>query len=199
MKKNILIIGFLIFLLNINVIYAVEEKIIFDSTDNYTGACQLTDKSEWALDKSLNVTKFQMWYKWNEEETTLPITIFKDGKEFASFTATRGDCDIYQKRWCNADYNINKTFPAGAYTTKIPSARQCLKPGSTGTIRLYGTETKENTAPVSSEFYTGGECKELQIKTIIITAIITFIFSYFIFTILNKKKQAKNKTSINSI
>ena len=32
--------------------------LVFDSTDNYTGACQLTDKSEWTLTKDLDVDKF---------------------------------------------------------------------------------------------------------------------------------------------
>ncbi|MDD5040220.1 MAG: hypothetical protein PHY34_03655 [Patescibacteria group bacterium] len=114
------------------------EVTLFDSTDNYLGGCSLTDTSEWTLSEDLNVTKIQLWYKWQTGETELPVTVTKDGADFASFTALRSACDPYQTSWCNADYTINKAFPAGAYTTKIANAYQCLKPGSTGTVRLYG-------------------------------------------------------------
>lgn len=116
------------------------DPMVFDSTDNYLGGCQLTDKSEWTLKENLHVTTFQIWYYWDANETTLPVTVTKDGQEFASFTATRSSCDPYQKSWCNADYALNKDMPAGTYATKIPGAKQCLKPGGTGTVRLYGTK-----------------------------------------------------------
>jgi hypothetical protein len=124
---------------------ATVEVMVFDSTNNYLGACSYTDSSQWTLTQDLQVTKFQLWYYWQSGETTLPVTVTKDGAEFASFTATRGACDPYQASWCNADYAINKTFPAGTYTTKIATAYQCLKPGGTGTVRLYGTQTAVST------------------------------------------------------
>lgn len=128
---------------------AATETMVFDSTDNYTGGCSLTATSTWTLPNNLTVTKFQMWYKWQTGETELPIAVTKDGETFAAFTATRSACDPYQTSWCNADYAINKTFPAGTYTTTIANAYQCLKPGSTGTVRLYGsvaTTTNANSA-----------------------------------------------------
>jgi hypothetical protein len=113
------------------------DKLIFDSTDHYLGACSLTNKSEWTLKEPIEVTTFEIWYSWNQGETELPVEVLKDGRPFADFTATRGNCDPYQRQWCNADYKINKLFPAGTYTTEIPNKRQCLKPGGTGAIRLY--------------------------------------------------------------
>lgn len=120
------------------------DEMLFDSTNKYIGACQLTDVSEWTIPENYYVTNFQIWYKWNDGETTLPVTVFQDGKEFASFTATRTTCDTYQKNWCNADFALNKEMPAGNYSTKITTKQQCLEPGKTGTVRLYGTKGDEN-------------------------------------------------------
>ena len=113
------------------------ETVAFDSTSNYLGGCQLTNKSEWELDKDIEVTKFQIWYSWQEGETELPVTVYKDGDEFAKFIAVRSECDPYQKQWCNANYEIGKTFPKAKYTTEIAESRQCLRPGGTATVRLY--------------------------------------------------------------
>ena len=119
-----------------SVSYAAD-KLVFDSTDHYIGACALTDKSQWTLSEPIDVTTFEVWYSWNQGETELPVKVLKDGQPFAEFIATRGNCDPYQRQWCNADFKINKTFPKGTYTTEIPEKRQCLKPGGTGAIRLY--------------------------------------------------------------
>ena len=204
--KKIVVSVFLFFLLliNVNQIQAAE-KLIFDSTNNYLGGCQLTDKSEWELNEDLNVSKFQIWYQWNANETSLPVKVFLDGKEFAEFDAVRSACDPYQKQWCNADYAINKLFPKGKYTTQIPDSRQCLKPGGTGTIRLYDedaivtqqptaavtkqTETKENTQVkpttiISSKQPTTCPCDQTQVIT---TAAITAFVSSILTALILKK------------
>lgn len=126
------------------------DILAFDSTNNYLGACQLTNKSEWELKEDINVTKFQIWYNWDQGEVSVPVKLLKDGEKFAEFDVTRSQCDPYQKQWCNGDYVINKVFPKGTYTTEIPQNKQCLKPGGTGAIRLYkddGTAKKEEPSP----------------------------------------------------
>lgn len=144
MKTPILALTIISFLLCARTTLAVET-LIFDSTDHYLGACQMTNNSTWELTKDTAVSKFQVWYKWNTGETTLPVTIMKDGEKFAEFESKRGDCDPYQTTWCNADYEINKIFPKGSYTTEIQDSRQCLKPGGTGTIRLYTSDSPATT------------------------------------------------------
>lgn len=142
MKKAILFLLILPFFLSFFASKSLAaDKMVFDSTNNYLGACQLTDKSQWTLTEDLNVTVFEVWYNWNQGETELPVTITKDGVGFASFVATRTSCDPYQGQWCNADFAINKLFPKGTYSTKIPNARQCLKPGGTGAVRIYIADT----------------------------------------------------------
>lgn len=145
MKKTIFTLGVALLLILPLAANAQAESKVFDSTDNYLGACSYTKTSTWTLTESLDVSTFQMWYYWQSGETELPITVTKDGAEFATFTATRAACDPYQTSWCNADYAINKTFPAGTYTTAIANAYQCLKPGGTGTVRLYALAAATNT------------------------------------------------------
>lgn len=140
MKKIILAVAFLLWLFAaVKTVYAVDT-LVFDSTNHYLGGCQLTDKSEWELQEDLNVTKFQLWYSWSQGETKLPVSIFRNGEKFAEIETTRAECDPYQKQWCNASFMINKLFPKGNYSTEIPNKRQCLKPGGTGTVLLYGNK-----------------------------------------------------------
>lgn len=176
------------------------EVMFFDSTNNYLGACQLTNKSEWELTEDAQVTKFEVWYSWNQGETTLPVKLYLNGEKFAEFEATRAACDPYQKQWCNADYQINKLFPKGKYSTEISESRQCLKPGGTGAIRLYkedGAQKKEEPqATVQPEAETikptlvpaaqvaGCSCNQ---KTIILTTVITsLVTSSVVFFLLKK-------------
>ena len=138
MKKTLFLASLVFLALPLMTHAATTDPMVFDSTDAYIGACSYTDASQWTLTQDLDVSTIQLWYYWQSGETELPVTVTKDGAAFASFTATRGSCDPYQASWCNADYEIGKTFPAGAYATKIANAYQCLKPGGTGTVRLYG-------------------------------------------------------------
>lgn len=137
MKKLIFPLTALVLLFSFSKQARAVEEMVFDSTGNYLGGCQLTDKSEWELKTDLNISKFQIWYKWSQGETSLPVNVFYGDELFAKFTATRAQCDPYQSQWCNADFVINKLFPKGKYSTKIEKANQCLKPNATGTVRLY--------------------------------------------------------------
>ncbi|MCK9368518.1 hypothetical protein M0R04_00910 [Candidatus Dojkabacteria bacterium] len=181
--KTLIILIFMVFAFVLPQQANAEDALLFDSTDHYTGGCQLTDTSDWELQSDINVSTFRMWYKWDESETELPITISQDGKVFAEFTATRSQCDPYQAKWCNGDYQINKLFPKGKYSTKISNAKQCLKPGGTGTILLYGSEaTAVSQTPSPSVACTSNT------KTIVITAIIASISGFMLSYFVSKKR-----------
>ncbi len=177
-----------IFVINAKV--SAADVLVFDSTDNYLGACQLTNKSEWELKDDINVTKFQVWYNWNQGETSLPVKVFRDGEKFAEFEAKRGDCDPYQHQWCNADFIINKLFSKGKYSTEIPDSRQCLKPGGTGAIRLYKNEgavkKEEPTTQVVANKVQPTACSCSQ-TTILVTAAVTSVVTSALMAILLRK------------
>ena len=129
---------------------AAASQMILDTTNNYLGGCALTDTSTWTSDSDMQVARLQVWYSWNTGETTVAYTLKKDGADFSSGTFTRAECDPYQAQWCNGNFDINREFPAGNYELKVANARMCLKPGATGTVRLYGTVTgakASNNAP----------------------------------------------------
>jgi hypothetical protein len=170
------------------------EVMFFDSTNNYLGACQLTNRSQWDLTEDTQVTKFEIWYKWDQGETALPVKLLLNGESFAEFNATRGACDPYQQTWCNADFQINKLFPKGKYSTEIPNSRQCLKPGGTGAVRLYKEESATTAAVVKDEAVKPTPVAVVQTpscacnqKTIVITTVITsLITSSAVFFFLKK-------------
>jgi hypothetical protein len=202
MKKIIALIVFIVLFLLFASKTNATETLVFDSTDHYLGACQLTDKSEWELKEDINVSKFEVWYNWDQGETVLPVKVFFNGEKFAEFEATRSSCDPYQHEWCNADFQINKLFAKGTYTTEIPNKKQCLKPGGTGAIRLYIDETpKETVFPTSnpptvtpdkveptltavSSNQSSCSCSK---TTIIMTAAVTSVVSSLLISLLLKK------------
>lgn len=162
-----------------------EDPLILDTTDHYLGACQLTDKSEWELKSDMNISLFRIWYNWDQGETELPVTILRDGQKFAEIKAARSSCDPYQAQWCNGDFAINKVFPKGKYNTQIANAKQCLKPGGTGTVLLYGTPAAEGnstTAGVQSP-----ACPSCT-NSILITALIASAAGFFVSFLLFRKK-----------
>jgi hypothetical protein len=186
--KKILMFLTIMFVLAFSGKAAALDPMVFDSTDNYLGGCQLTDTSTWTLTEDLNVTTFQIWYNWAQGETTLPITVTKDGGEFATFTATRGACDPYQATWCNADYALNKVMPKGTYATKIENKKQCLKPGSTGTVKLYGNHDI-SASPAATSVTNNSTCTKTNCtNTTIMYSVISFVFSAIIFYFVGKRK-----------
>lgn len=204
MKKIFLILLLIIGFLFLGGVSA-EEKLVFDSSDHYLGGCQLTNKAEWEQKEDMNVTTFQLWYSWNQGETTIPVTVYLDGEKFAEFEAARSQCDPYQRQWCNADYKINKVFAKGKYSVEIPESRMCLKPGGTGTVRLYddvGDAKKDEPTPtvktvakteptevqptviVPVKQANGCSCNQ---TTIVITAVVSSAVTSFLVSLLMKK------------
>jgi len=196
--KKFIFLPFVLFFFSLPHFVYAADTLVFDSTDKYLGACQLTNKSEWELVKDVQVTTFQVWYNWNQGETTLPVKVYKDGQPFAEFTATRGNCDPYQQQWCNADFSLNKLLPKGKYTTEIENSRQCLKPGGTGAIRLYENDEKTikeepsvkeiaTLKPVQETYAPITSCSCKQTTTIIVAAAASAFTSFLVSLFLKKK------------
>lgn len=198
MKKAIVVLACVGVIVGGQVVLAADA-LLFDSTDKYIGACALTDTSTWTLRTDLAVTTFEVWYRWNAGETELPVTVTKDGQPFATFTAVRGSCDPYQQSWCNADFALNRTMPAGTYTTKVPNARQCLKPGGTGAIRLYGAganvpaPTAGNAQPTAAVTDDAGQCTGGSTTTAYVFGLIAVLeFAVIYFWLIKPKIEVKH-------
>ncbi|MCL4364604.1 hypothetical protein M1328_05205 [Patescibacteria group bacterium] len=188
--KKIFFISILIFLSAFILLRPVKaaDELIFDTTNHYLGGCQLTNKSEFELKENLSVSTFQLWYNWNQDETSLPVAVTFNGEKFANFDAKRSACDPYQHQWCNADYSINRVFRKGKYSVEIPNNRMCLKPNETGTVRLYGSKDTVSSFPptgaitnppgnkeqptITAARIPGCSCKQ---STIILSAVVTSI------------------------
>ena len=127
-----------------------SDSMVFDTTSNYLGGCSLTDTAKWTLDKEYQISLVQSWYNWAAGEKVITYSITKDGSDFLSGSMVRADCDPYQGNWCNGNHAVSKTFPAGTYELKASGAKMCLKPGVTGTVRLYGKATGSAAAPAPS-------------------------------------------------
>ena len=122
---------------------ATSDSVILDTTHGYTGGCDLTDTSDWTIDNAVPVSLIQVWYNWEEGESSISYTLTKDGADFASGTMERADCDTYQANWCNGNAPLSQEFPPGQYELKTSSAKMCTD-GTTGTVRLFGTGSPKN-------------------------------------------------------
>lgn len=194
--KKIIVLFFLVVVFAFPSVASAEDPLIIDTTENYLGTCQLTDKSEFELKSDANVSLFRIWYRWDEGEKELPVTIFHEGQKFAEIKTARSQCDPYQALWCNGDFAINKVFPKGKYTTQIAKAKQCLKPGGTGTVRLFGTAAVEGNSNTVTQEQPQQQPQQQALPTcpsctnsLIITALIASVAGFLLSFLLFRKKQ----------
>ncbi len=145
---TISLIVFLFISVNFHVFAQTTDVLLYDTSNNYLGACGFTDTSNFTLTKSLEVSLFQVWYKWNAGEGPLAFTVTKDGTEFLTGNVERAACDPYQTTWCNGNLIVNKAFPTGSYEVKVANTRQCADMSKNGVVRLYGLQT--NVTPITS-------------------------------------------------
>ena len=111
--------------------------MIYDTSNHYIGACGQTDTSVWTGEEDMDVTVLQVWYTWEEGETSVPFTLTQDGKQLAKGNLTKTtEC---QWTWCNGNYTLNKKLLEGSeYKLKLGVARQCKDDKGNGVVRLFG-------------------------------------------------------------
>ncbi|MGD9580534.1 MAG: hypothetical protein AB7V50_04120, partial [Vampirovibrionia bacterium] len=127
----------------------VETKI----TDNGNlDSCSFTSTARFNIAKPSFISKIDIWYNWQQGQTTLPYTIrFPDGR-VKNGTLHRIDCDPYQHSWCKAIDNVNMAFNAGSYVAIVPDGRICQNSGTggNGVIRIYAGPIKQNNNAIST-------------------------------------------------
>lgn len=105
------------------------------------GGCQFTNIINFQLAQDSHITKWRTWYSWNQDESTIPYTMKKDGQVLYQGQLTRQDCDPYQKQWCQAsDLNFAKDLAKGNYEINVTNQKICQNAASQnqGYITLMG-------------------------------------------------------------
>jgi len=113
-------------------------------TNNNIGACAFTDKSIFEITEKAYISKIRMWYYWKKNETQLPFTLKKDGKEIISGVLMREDCDPHQTSWCEANYYPKSNFEIGSYELEVENAKLCqnIDSDGNGMYLLLGEKTE---------------------------------------------------------
>jgi hypothetical protein len=109
--------------------------------DNWnTAACALTGIAHFTLDAPTQITNVELWYNWQQGETTLPFEINIAGQSIARGQLTRGSCDPYQTAWCTATASLATMADAGSYSVHVARGRVCQNAGSrnNGFVRVRG-------------------------------------------------------------
>lgn len=101
-------------------------------SNNNIGSCAFTDKSTFEITEKAYISKIRMWYYWEKNETQLPFTLKKDGKEIISGVLMREGCDPHQTSWCEGNYYPKSNFEAGIYDLKVENANLCQNSESDG-------------------------------------------------------------------
>lgn len=111
----------------------------------YLGACGLTASSKFTLSSKSLVNKIRIWYDTNIGSNKLNVTINGSSGYSWTGTTTKGDCDTYQKNWCEGIVMLNKELEAGTYTVAIDSTSMCANPSGQTTLFVYGCPVNTTT------------------------------------------------------
>lgn len=116
-----------------------HSRMVFDNWN--TSGCDMTDTSEFTLDRPVRVDRIEIWYRWRTREGSVGYMLSKDGQTLRSGVLTRGDCDPYQEKWCVATDRIGLWLHPGTYLIRTDRPRICQNPESNGYgfVKVYGS------------------------------------------------------------
>lgn len=114
------------------------ERVLADNWN--TAACGFTDTATLVLDAPGFLSRIDIWYRWNGDETAIAYTVLADGAVAGQGTLQRSDCDPYQSAWCIARDTPEMKLPPGRYDFRTANANICQNGGSGGMgfIKAYG-------------------------------------------------------------
>ncbi|MEW5819367.1 MAG: hypothetical protein AB1782_04190, partial [Cyanobacteriota bacterium] len=117
-----------------------------------TGGCSFTDTARFNLPSTSFVTDIKLWFNWQQNQSSISYNFYGPSGLIKSGTMKRGDCDTYQKSWCNAEDYIGKNLSAGSYTVKASIAKICQNSGTAGngTISVFSGPPRTNTVSTPS-------------------------------------------------
>lgn len=106
-----------------------------------TSNCDLTDAATLALDRPAYVTRIEVWYRWQGNETSIAYDLSHDGQTIRSGNFSRAECDASAREWCIGTGRIDANLAPGAYTVRTERAGICKndQSGGQGFIRVFGS------------------------------------------------------------
>lgn len=162
--------------------------------DNWNSAgCSYTDTAELDISAPVHLKRVELWFNWQQDETSLGYTMTSGSEKVTSGTLTRGSCDPYQASWCIAQAAPNIDLAPGHYVIQVESARVCQNGGSGGKgfIKAYGeaasgavqtgtsNQSASSESASSSEASSGSE-SEIPTSTALPVTVVTVLGSVLI-------------------
>lgn len=104
-----------------------------------TNACAFTDTAALEIGQALHLSRIELWYNWQPNETSVGYTVMFNGQAVGTGNLSRASCDPYQQAWCVAQDNPDTDLLPGTYTfrTERPFVCQNSESGGRGFIRAY--------------------------------------------------------------
>lgn len=118
-----------------------EPVKVFDNGN--LGGCSFTNIARFQLKSNSHLSEFKLWYNWQTGQNAVNYRLTGSRGTVKAGQLFRGDCDTYQKSWCNAVGTVGINLPAGQYTVSVDNGRICQNSGTggNGTIRVFASPT----------------------------------------------------------
>ncbi|MGD1037878.1 MAG: hypothetical protein ABR878_11920 [Roseiarcus sp.] len=110
-------------------------------TNNWNkDACAVTDTAVLELANPATVSRIDLWFHWNADESSVGYSMSANGQVVATGALTRAECDPIQKTWCVARVEPNLQLQPGRYVFVTSRPGVCQNGGSAGGgfIRAFG-------------------------------------------------------------
>jgi hypothetical protein len=132
------------------------------SDNGNTGGCSYTDRSTFKLNKPVGVSQLVIWYNWEANEASVSYSLTDNsGYVLRNNAFVRGECDPYQKSWCNGADETNIDLSPGNYTVILTKGRMCQNSGSGGNgmvkVVTGGLLIQPSGAPKTTQATTGAK------------------------------------------
>jgi hypothetical protein len=112
-------------------------QVLFDNWNR--AGCSMTDTVRFATGGPTPIGQIRTWINWPADRTSADYTLYKDGTPVLQGTVRKGECDPYQRSWCQGIDAWNRTLEAGQYAMVSSLPRICRNAGSqeNGFIALH--------------------------------------------------------------
>ena len=134
-------IGAIVVLLATSVVGRTQDKLF----DNFnTNACGFTDNATFTLRTSAHVNQIQVWYNWQNRESSVRYSILRHNQTIQDGVLARAECDPYQNSWCLASARVEINLDPGEYTIRTAHPKVCQNRGSNsvGFVKVFGRFTR---------------------------------------------------------